>query len=124
MDDSPPQRRLGLYRVGYQVLRPDGTPTPQFVQPHIAITFDRLPSDPDASPSLYALGSGIPFYGTRATRYLYIVTSRVDQRTVVEAPWEPRLPPGDYVLRVLAEDAAGNIAVAGRDLPIAVEFSR
>ena len=122
MDDSPPRRRLGLYRVGYQVLRPDGTATPQFVQPQIAITFDRLPPNPDAPPSLYALGSGIPFYGTRMTRYFYIVTSRVDRGTVVEAPWEPRLPPGDYVLRVLAEDASGNVAVAGRDLPIAVEL--
>ena len=121
MDDSPPRRRLGLYRVGYQVLRPDGTPTSQFVEPHIAITFDRLPQDRDAPPSLYAPGSGIPFYGTRMTRYFYIVTSRVDQGTVVEAPWEPRLPPGDYVLRVLAEDASGNVAVAGRDLPIAVQ---
>jgi hypothetical protein len=125
MDDSPPRRRLGVYRVGYQVLRPDGTPTPAFVQPHIAITFDRLPPDSDAPPSLYALGSGIPFYGTRMTRYLYIATSRVDRGTVVEAPWEPGpLPPGDYVLRVVAEDAFGNAAVAGRDLPIAVELSR
>jgi sugar lactone lactonase YvrE len=124
MDDSPPRRRLGVYRVGYQVLRPNGTPTPPFVKPHIAITFDRLPPDPDAPPSLYALGSGIPFYGTRMTRYLYIATSRVDQGSVVEALWEPRLPPGDYVLRVLAEDAFGNAAIAGRDLPIAVELSR
>ncbi len=78
MDDSPPRRRLGVYRLGYQVLSADGTPTLEFVQPHIAITFDRLPPAADAPPSLYAPGSGIPFYGTRTTRYRYLVTSRVD----------------------------------------------
>jgi sugar lactone lactonase YvrE len=121
MDDSPPRRRLGVYRLGYQVLSTDGTPTLEFVQPHIAITFDRLPPASDAPPSLYAPGSGIPFYGTRTTRYRYLVTSRVHEGTVVESPWVPRLAPGDYVLRVLAEDAAGNVAVSGRDLPITVE---
>ena len=49
------------------------------------------------------------------------MTSRVDQGTVVESPWVPDLAPGDYVLRVLAEDAAGNVAISGRDLPITVE---
>jgi hypothetical protein len=120
MDDSPPRRRLGLYRVGYQVLSPDGTPTLAFVQPHVAITFDKLPPAAEAPPSLYAPGSGIPFYGTRMTRYRYLVTSRVDHGTVVESPWVPDLAPGDYVLRVLAEDAAGNVAITGRDLPIAL----
>lgn len=121
MDDSPPRRRLGVYRVGYQVLHPDGSPTPQFERPHVAITFDRLPPAPDAPPSLYAPGSGIPFYGTRITRFRYLVTSRVDHGTVVEAPWEPRLP-GDYILRAVVEDAFGNAAMDGRDVAIAVEL--
>ena len=69
MDDSPPRRRLGVYRLGYQVLSADGMPTLEFVQPHIAITFDQLPPAADAPPSLYAPGSGIPFYGTRTTRF-------------------------------------------------------
>lgn len=120
MDDSPPRRRLGLYRVGYQVLQAGGTTVPGFVTPHIAITFDRLPPAPEAPPLLYAPGSGIPFYGTRVTRYRYLVTSRVEHGTVVESPWVPQLPPGDYVLRVVAEDAAGNVAIAGRDLPIRI----
>jgi hypothetical protein len=120
MDDSPPRRRLGLYRVGYQVVTPDGRPTLQFPAPHVAITFDRLPPAADAPPSLYARGSGIPFYGTRVTRFRYLVTSRVEDGHVVEAPWHPRLPPGDYMIRALAEDAAGNAAVMGRDLPIRI----
>jgi len=54
------------------------------------------------------------------TRYRYLVTSRVEHGTVVEVPWDARLPPGDYVVRVVAEDEAGNVAVVGRDLPIAI----
>jgi hypothetical protein len=121
MNDSPPRRRLGLYRVGYQIVMPDGRPAPDFPLPHVAISFDRLPPAADAPPSLYAPGSGIPFYGTRVTRFRYLVTTRVEDGHVVEAPWYPRVPPGDYVVRALAEDAAGNIAVAGRDLPIRVD---
>jgi hypothetical protein len=120
MDDSPARRRLGLYRVGYQVLGSDGAPIPSFVRPHVAVEFDRLPSDEGAPPSLYAQGSGIPFYGSRVTRYRYLVTSRVDGDRVVEVPWEPSVPPGDYIIRALAADAAGNIAVRGTDLPITV----
>ena len=120
MDDSPPRRRLGLYRIGYQVVGPDGRPVPSFPAPHMAVEFDRVPSDADA-PVLYAPGSGIPFYGSRVTRFRYLVTSRVDGDRIVEAPWQPDLPAGDYVIRVHAEDAAGNRALAGRDLPITVQ---
>ena len=120
MDDSPPRRRLGLHRIGFQVLTADHHPTTQFPEPYVAITFDALPSDRMAPPSLYAPGSGIPFYGTRVTRYRYLVTTRVEGERIVEAAWTPRLPPGDYVIRVLAEDAAGNRAVAGTDLPITI----
>jgi hypothetical protein len=71
-------------------------------------------------PTLYAPGSGIPFYGTRVARYRYLVTTRVDRGAIVGAPWLPMLPPGDYVIRIVAEDAAGNVATSGRDLPITV----
>lgn len=120
MDDSPSRRRLGLYRVGYQVLDRRGGPVPAFPRPHIAVEFDRLPASEDAPPVLYAPGSGIPFYGTRVTRYRYLVTSRVDGDRIVEEPWKPAVPPGDYVIRVLAADAAGNAATRGTDLPIVV----
>ena len=120
MDDSPVRRRLGLYRVGYQVLDGNGAAIPSFVRPHVAVEFDRLPGDEAAPPALYAPGSGIPFYGSRVTRYRYLVTARVDGGRVVEAPWDARVPPGEYVIRALAADAAGNMAVRGTDLPIVV----
>jgi sugar lactone lactonase YvrE len=120
MNDSPPRRRLGLYRAGYQVLNADGSPVPGFTSPRLSIAFDRLPPAADAPPTLYAPGSGIPFYGTRLTRYRYVLTTRVDQGTVVAEPWTPDLPPGNYLVRVLAEDAAGNLAVDRRDLPVVI----
>jgi DNA-binding beta-propeller fold protein YncE len=120
MDDSPVRRRLGLYRVGYQVLDENGAVIPSFVRPHVAVEFDRLPGDEAAPPALYAPGSGIPFYGSRVTRYRYLVTARVDGDRVVEAPWDASVPPGDYLIRALAADAAGNVATRGTDLPIVV----
>lgn len=120
MDDSPPRRRLGLFRVGYQVLAADGAVTAAFPRPHVAIEFSQLPGAEQAPPTLYAPGSGIPFYGTRVTRYRYVATTRVEGEAVVEAPWNPGVPPGDYVVRALAADAAGNIATQNIDVPITV----
>jgi hypothetical protein len=38
--------------------------------------------------------------------------------------WDTRtLPPGDYTLRVLAADAAGNEAVGNRDVPVTIAGS-
>jgi len=69
---------------------------------------------------LYATGSGIPFYGTRRTRFKYVVTSGSDDGgRMVDVPWDASaLVPGDYVLRVIVKDAAGNEAIAGRDVKI------
>jgi glucose/arabinose dehydrogenase len=120
MDDSPPRRRLGLFRVGYQVIAADGAAIAAFPRPHVAIEFSRLPASEQSPATLYAPGSGIPFYGTRVTRYRYVATTRVEGDAVVEAPWHPVVPPGDYVVRALAADAAGNIATRNTDVPITV----
>ena len=40
---NPDRRRLGLYKLGYQVLKADGTPAPGFDEPRINILFNRLP---------------------------------------------------------------------------------
>lgn len=117
MDDSPPRRRLGLFKVGYRVLHADGAPASQRPDPWIAITFDRLPASADAPLVLYAPGSGIPFYGSRVTRYRYVATSRVDGDRIVEAPWEPAAA-GDYIIRALAADVEGN--TTSRDVAVRV----
>jgi hypothetical protein len=116
-----PARRLGVFRLGYQVLQPEGTPAAGFEQPRITMVFDRLPQSPDAARLVYAEGSGITAYGNRRTRFLYTVTNRMRDGTTALEFWDTTtLTPGDYTLRVIVADASGNEAVAGRDLAVTV----
>jgi DNA-binding beta-propeller fold protein YncE len=115
------RRRLGVFRLGYQVLRADGTPVPGFETPRITIDFTRLPQDARAPALVYAAGSGIPVYGTRRTRFLYTVTNTVQDGIAEEGVWDTTaLEPGRYTLRIYAADSAGNEAVKGRDLAVVV----
>ncbi len=121
VNGNAPSRRLGVYALGFQILAGDGTPVPGFERPRMTVAFDTLPSDAEAPLVLYAPGSGIPFYGTRRTRFRYVVTTERDGDHVREAPWDPAgLAPGRYIVRVVVADAAGNTAIAGRDMPIVV----
>ena len=116
-----PNRRLGLYALGYQVLTKSGTPAPGFEQPHDSLTFDRLAMEPEAARIVYAPGSGIPFYGGRRTRFLYVVTNRFHDGVAAEGFWDTTpLAPGLYTLRVRAADIRGNEAAANRDLAVNV----
>jgi hypothetical protein len=120
LDGNLARRRLGLYRLGYQILAADGSPAPGFKQPLISIEFDRLPIDRTASP-LYASGSGITVYGAAETRFLYIVTNRLRSGRTEIVGWRPAdLARGDYTVRIYAADYAGNVAIEGRDLAIRV----
>ena len=119
VDGNEKRRRLGLYRLGYQVLRGDGSPIDGFAQPHETQQFDRLAIDPMAPMLVYASGSGIPFYAGHATHFLYTVTNSFHDGYAAAGVWDPRaLAPGAYVVRVLAEDIRGNRATA--ELPVAV----
>ena len=121
VDHNALRRRLGLYKLGYQVFAPDGTPAKGFEQPRLNIEFDRLPSASDAVKLAYADSSGITVYGNATTRFLYQVTNTVRGGRAANGVWRTsELPPGDYVLRITALDYAGNEAVAGRDLPITI----
>ena len=118
-DDNVPSRRLAPYEVGFQVLDANGEPAPGFETRRPSLRFDRLGPSPAASQRVYGAGSGIPFYGGRRTRYLYIVTNRLDQGNTAEGFWETdRLPPGDYILRAWASDVSGNLAT--RDMPVTI----
>jgi hypothetical protein len=121
VDGGRPSRRLGLYRLGYQLLGTDGVPAPGFTRPLETLRFDRLAPDPSAALLAYAAGSGIPFYGTRRTRFLYNVTNTVLDGTARTGLWDTTAQqPGDYVLRILAADIVGNEALANRDVPITI----
>jgi DNA-binding beta-propeller fold protein YncE len=115
------RRRLGLYKLGYQVLKPDGTPATGFEQPRIDLLFNRLPADREATKIAYADESGITVYGSKTTRFLYEVTNTVRDGRAAPGVWDTsQLPKGDYVLRIIAADYSGNEAQQGRDVLITV----
>ena len=121
-DGNRPNRRLGLYALGYEVLKPDGTPAAGFERPRETIAFNRLAVQPDAATLVYAPGSGIPFYRGRRTRFLYIATNTFKDGEATEGFWDTTgLPPGPYILRIHARDVRGNAAVANRDLRVVVQ---
>lgn len=119
VDGNLPNRKLGLYRLGYQLLKADGTPATGFEQPLMNIEFDRLPPDGSSVLKAYASGSGVSAYGT-PTKFRYIVTNRVRAGEAREGLLRTSgLAPGDYVLKVIAEDYAGNQA-SGKSIDLAI----
>jgi streptogramin lyase len=121
IDGNRPQRRLGLYALGYQILERGGAPAAGFESPRYTQRFDRLALDPEAPRIVYADGSGIPFYGSRRTRFLYVVTNSFHDGHAAEGFWDTAtLAPGDYILRAWASDIRGNLAFSNRDLPITI----
>jgi DNA-binding beta-propeller fold protein YncE len=120
VDGNAPRRRLGLYRLAYQVLAPGGTPLPGFERPRPTVVFDRLPADSKAAFLVYAEGTGISVYGNRRTRFLYVATTHVVDGEASEGFWDTSsLSPGPYTLRAIAADIAGN--ETARDVPVWVE---
>jgi hypothetical protein len=116
---NPERRRLGLYKLGYQLLKPDGSPAPGFDEPRITILFNRLPPDDAATKIAYAAESGITVYGSAKTRFLYEVTNTVRDGRALTGAWDTtQLPKGDYILRIIAADYSGNEATKNRDLKI------
>ncbi|MDQ3907120.1 MAG: NHL repeat-containing protein, partial [Acidobacteriota bacterium] len=77
VDGNAARRRLGLYRLGFQLLRADGTGAQGFGGPRVNIEFDRLPPLRDAVKIAYADESGITVYGNKETRFFYEVTNAV-----------------------------------------------
>ncbi|TWI69469.1 DNA-binding beta-propeller fold protein YncE [Pseudoduganella lurida] len=122
MDGNLERRRLGLYKLGYQLLREDGSAMPGYEQPRITQVYDRLPRNPDAVKLLYAASSGITVYGSKATHFAYALNNSLLDGRAQPGVWEVSgIAPGHYTLRIYAADYAGNVAVEGRDLPIAIE---
>jgi hypothetical protein len=121
MDGNAARRRLGLYQLGYQVLKTDGSPAPGFDEPLVAISFESLPDDVRSAPAAYAWGSKSG--ATGETIFAYIVTNKVRDREAAEDFWHAsRLPEGDYLLRVFAADFFGNRTT--QDVPVRIIASR
>lgn len=122
VDDNAARRRLGLYKLGYQILRADFTPAPGFEEPRITIEFNRLPPTRDAVRVAYADASGITVYGSTTTRFLYQITNTIRDGRAGAGTWHAsELPAGDYIIRIFAADYSGNEVSQGRDLPISIE---
>ena len=121
VDGNKPSRRLGLFELGYQILKRDGTPASGFEDVRPTLRFDRLANDPLAATLAYAPGSGIPFYRGRRTRFLYLVTNRLDGGMAAPGAWDTStLPAGDYIVRAWAADVRGNTAIANRDVAVTI----
>ncbi|MCI0488211.1 MAG: SMP-30/gluconolactonase/LRE family protein [Blastocatellia bacterium] len=121
-DGNTSARKLGLYRVGYQLLKEDGTPAHGFEEPIINMQFHRMPPGNRPAFLVYAPGSGVSAYGT-PTKFRYIVTNRVRDGEARDGFLRTAgLESGNYILRIIAEDFAGNRASgASAELAIAIE---
>ncbi len=112
-DGNSERRRLGLYRLGYQVI-PDGTAPPENIT--WTVIFDRLPT-PDAVGLVYAPGSRSG--ATGITVFNYIVSNTVDGQRAAEGFIDTTtLNTGIYTLRVFAADYFGNTST--RDITFEV----
>lgn len=113
MNGNAGYRKLGVYRLGYQILREDKTPVGE---PAWTISFAGLP-DESAVPFVYAPGSQSGY--TPQTIFGYTVTNEVHDDVIRENFLETAaLEAGNYVLRVFAADFFGNNTA--RDLNIEV----
>jgi sugar lactone lactonase YvrE len=122
MDGNLARRRLGLYKLGYQLLGAEGRPAPGFERPLITQVYDRLPRLRDAVKLAYAPNSGITVYGSKATHFAYAVNNTLLGGQAIPGSWKvDALAPGDYTLRIYAADYAGAVAAEGRDLALTVE---
>jgi DNA-binding beta-propeller fold protein YncE len=121
MDGDKAKRRLGIYKLGYQLLDAEG----QAIAGQDAVIthlYDRLPRNREAVKLAYADTSGITVYGSSATRFAYALNNSVLHGQVAPGTWKVAgLAPGNYTLRIIAEDYAGNAASKNRDLAITVE---
>jgi hypothetical protein len=123
VDGNTGGRKLGIYKIGYQLLKEDGQPAAGFEMPIINMVFDRMPSSDKAVFLAYAPGSGISAYGT-PTRFRYIVTNVIKHGEAREGVLRTSLlAPGNYRLKALAEDYAGNVA-SGRNTELIITIQQ
>ena len=107
VDGNVGYRKLGVYRVGYQLLKQDGSLLPDFKEPRFNIEFNRLPEDPMAARIAYAEPSQSGYTGK--TMFDYIATNIVrDGRASEDWLDTTKLASGEYILRAVVEDFFGN----------------
>jgi DNA-binding beta-propeller fold protein YncE len=116
------RRRLGVYKLGYQLLNQEGGVIPGMTEPIITQQYDRLPRNREAVKLAYAASSGITVHGASETRFAYAINNRLINGKLTPGAWKVgELGPGNYILRITAEDYAGNAASRNRDLAVTVD---
>ncbi len=115
-------RKLGLYRVGYQVLDEARNPVPGFEQPLINIEFNRMPPGDESVFIVYAEGSGVSAYGT-PTKFKYVVTNQARDGQARDGLLRTAaIAPGKYIIKIIAQDYAGNTATGPlTELPVIIK---
>lgn len=103
MDGNSERRRLGVYRLGYQILTENQTPLAEI---NWSISFDH---NPDAKAVKFAYAKGSKSGATGETIFNYIVTNTVNGNSFREGFLDAKtLGGGVYILRVFAADFFGN----------------
>jgi len=119
VDGNNSNRKLGIYSIGYQLLKEDGSPAAGFDMPLFNIEFNRLPPGDESVFTVYANGSGVSAYGT-PTKFKYIVTNVArDGRSMDGLLRTEAIEPGNYRLKVIAKDMERNTA-EGSDTEISI----
>jgi len=114
MNGNAGYRELGVYRIGYQILRADKTP---LEESKWTISFDRLP-DEEAVRFVYAKGSLSGY--TPQTVFEYIASNQVHGDFYREDFFDAgKLEQGNYILRVVAADFFGNQTMQDVEISIA-----
>ena len=112
-DGNAERRRLGVYQVGYQVIKSDNSPV---ADTKWTIRFDRMLS-PEAVKLVYAAGSKSG--ATGETIFNYIATNYIHGDDFREDFFDTAsLENGIYTLRVFVADHSGN--TANKDIPFEV----
>ncbi|HXG85198.1 MAG TPA: hypothetical protein VNI84_14350 [Pyrinomonadaceae bacterium] len=113
MNGNGRNRKLGVYRLGYQILRADNSPLSDI---QWTISFDR-PPDEDAINLVYAAGSQSGY--TPQTIFNYIVSNQVNDNEVRQDFFDAgALENGNYTLRVFAADFFQNNTTRDIDIEI------
>ncbi|MFZ1699695.1 MAG: hypothetical protein WAU71_02645 [Pyrinomonadaceae bacterium] len=113
MDGNSERRRLGLYKLGFQVLLSDKGAIPD---QSWTIRFDRMPPN-EAVPFIYADGSHSG--ATGETIFRYIVSNFLEGDEFREAFLDPAdLAAGNHTVRIFAADYFGNMS--SKDIEIEV----
>ncbi|QJD94269.1 gluconolaconase [Duganella dendranthematis] len=116
------RRRLGLYKLGYQLLNQDGEIIPGVSVPVVTQQYDRLPRNREAVKLAYAANSGITVHGASETRFAYAINNKLINGKLTPGGWKVgELGPGNYLLRIDAEDYAGNAANRNREVAVTID---